>query len=41
MAKEAKKRVCDYCRVGTDSDEQLTSYEAQVTYYEEYIKSKP
>lgn len=41
MPKEAKKRVCAYCRVSTDSDEQLTSYEAQVTYYEEYIKSKP
>lgn len=41
MSKEAKKRVCAYCRVSTDSDEQLTSYEAQVTYYEEYIKSKP
>ncbi|KEI03001.1 recombinase family protein [Clostridium botulinum] len=41
MSKETKKRVCAYCRVSTDSDEQLTSYEAQVTYYEEYIKSKP
>ncbi|MCD3216282.1 recombinase family protein [Clostridium botulinum C] len=33
--------ICAYCRVSTDSDEQLTSYEAQVIYYEEYIKSKP
>ena len=41
MSEETKKRVCAYCRVSTDSDEQLTSYEAQVTYYEEYIKSKP
>lgn len=30
MSKETKKRVCAYCRVSTDSDEQLTSYEAQV-----------
>ncbi|WP_446898853.1 recombinase family protein [Clostridium sp. LBM24168] len=36
-----KKRVCAYCRVSTDTDEQLTSYEAQVTYYESYIRSKP
>lgn len=38
---EAKKRVCGYGRVSTDSDEQLSSYEAQVTYYEEYIKKRP
>ncbi len=38
---EAKKRVCAYCRVSTDTDEQLSSYEAQVTYYEEYIKKRP
>ncbi len=37
---EAKKRVCAYCRVSTDSDEQLSSYEAQVTYYEDYIKKR-
>lgn len=38
---ESKKRVCAYCRVSTDTDEQLSSYEAQVTYYEEYIKKRP
>ena len=27
-----------YARVSTDSEEQLTSYEAQVSYYTEYIK---
>lgn len=36
-----KRRVAGYARVSTDSDEQLTSYEAQVEYYTNYIKSKP
>jgi DNA invertase Pin-like site-specific DNA recombinase len=36
-----KIRVCAYCRVSTDSDDQLNSYEAQVKYYTEYIGSKP
>ncbi len=31
------KRVAAYARVSTDSDEQLTSYEAQVDYYTKYI----
>ena len=29
-----------YARVSTDSDEQLTSYEAQVDYYHKYISSR-
>ena len=33
-----KLRVAAYCRVSTDSDEQTTSYEAQVEYYTEYIQ---
>ena len=37
----AKKRVCAYCRVSTDTEEQLSSYEAQVSYYEEHIKKRP
>lgn len=37
----AKKRVAAYARVSTDSEEQLTSYEAQVDYYTRYIKEKP
>jgi hypothetical protein len=37
---EAKKRVCAYCRVSTDTEEQLSSYEAQVSYYEDYIKKR-
>lgn len=32
-----KLRVAAYCRVSTDSDEQATSYEAQVEHYTEYI----
>lgn len=34
-----KRRVCGYARVSTDSDEQFTSYEAQVDYYTNYIKN--
>lgn len=36
-----KRRVAAYARVSTDSDEQLTSYEAQVDYYTKFIQSKP
>ena len=36
-----KRKVCAYARVSTDSDEQYTSYEAQVTYYQKYIQEKP
>ena len=32
-----KKRVAAYCRVSTDQEEQLSSYEAQVNYYTIYI----
>ena len=35
-----KRRVAGYARVSTDSDEQFTSYEAQVDYYTEYIKKR-
>lgn len=35
-----KRRVAGYARVSTDSDEQFTSYEAQVGYYSDYIKSR-
>ena len=34
------KRVAAYARVSTHSEEQLTSYEAQVKHYTEYIKSR-
>lgn len=32
-----KRRVAGYARVSTDSDEQFTSYEAQIDYYTQYI----
>ena len=35
-----KRRVAGYARVSTDSNEQFTSYEAQVDYYTEYIKKR-
>ena len=35
-----KRRVAAYARVSTDSDEQYTSYEAQIDYYTQYIKKR-
>ena len=35
-----KRRTAAYARVSTDSEEQLTSYSAQVDYYTSYIKSR-
>ena len=36
-----KVRVAAYCRVSTNSSDQLHSYERQVSYYTEFINSKP
>lgn len=36
-----KAQVAAYARVSTDRDEQFTSYEAQIDYYTNYIKSRP
>lgn len=36
-----KRKTAGYARVSTDSEEQLTSYEAQVDYYTSYIQSRP
>ena len=36
-----KIRVAAYCRVSTDSDEQATSYEAQIEHYTAFIKKNP
>jgi len=36
-----KLRVAAYCRVSTDSDEQATSYDAQIDHYTAYIKGHP
>ena len=33
-----KLRIAAYCRVSTDSDEQATSYDAQVEHYTEFIQ---
>ena len=38
--KTPKKKVAAYARVSTDHEEQLTSYEAQVSYYTDYIREK-
>lgn len=37
---QRKRRVAAYARVSTDQEEQLTSYEAQIDYYTNYIKSR-
>lgn len=34
-------KVAAYCRVSTDSEEQLNSYEVQIAYYTEYINQNP
>ena len=36
-----KRRVAAYARVSTDSDEQFTSFEAQVDYYTRQIAANP
>ena len=36
-----KRRVCAYCRVSTDSDEQMESYNAQVSEYKKKITENP
>ena len=36
-----KRKVAAYARVSTDSDEQFTSYEAQIDYYTQYIRRNP
>ena len=39
LGEDVKKRVAAYARVSTDSEEQLSSYEIQVKYYTNHIKS--
>ena len=36
-----KRKTAAYARVSTDSEEQQTSYEAQVDYYTKYINERP
>ena len=40
ITEHRKRRVAAYARVSTDSDEQFTSYEAQIDYYTQYIKAR-
>lgn len=37
---KTKRKVAAYARVSTDSEEQLTSYEAQISYYTNYINDR-
>lgn len=39
-SEQPKRRVAAYARVSTDSEEQQTSYTAQVDYYTKYIKGR-
>ena len=36
-----RRKVAAYARVSTDFEEQLTSYEAQISYYTNYIQRNP
>lgn len=40
ITEKKKRRVAGYARVSTDHDDQFTSYEAQIDYYTNYIKSR-
>ena len=40
-SRRGKQRVATYCRVSTDSEEQLNSYEAQKAYYTQKIEENP
>ena len=40
-SRAGKRRVCGYARVSTNYEEQESSYEAQMDYYTNYIKSRP
>ncbi len=39
--RSGKQRVAAYCRVSTDSEEQLNSYAAQMNYYTQKIEENP
>lgn len=41
FAFQRKTRVAAYCRVSTDSDEQMLSLETQKEHYESFIKANP
>lgn len=39
--KNRRLRVAAYCRVSTDGEEQISSYNSQLSYYREYISKNP
>ena len=41
LAPTAQTRVCAYCRVSTDNEDQLSSLEAQVKFYSKLIANNP
>lgn len=41
LTEQTKLRVAAYCRVSTDSDEQLESLDAQIKHYESYVNANP
>ena len=41
IAEQSKLRVAAYCRVSTDSDEQLVSLDTQIKHYKTYINANP
>ena len=40
IAENRKRKVAAYARVSTEQEEQESSYQAQVDYYTNYIKSR-
>lgn len=40
IAMPKKRKVAAYARVSTDSDEQFTSYTAQIDYYTHFIQAR-
>ena len=41
QTKDVKLRLAAYCRVSSDSDDQLHSFAAQIRYYTDYTKRNP
>ena len=41
FTEQPKLRVAAYCRVSTDTDDQLVSLDAQIKHYESYINANP
>ena len=37
LSSSAKQKVCAYCRVSTDNEEQMNSFQSQVSYYKSLI----